>query len=123
AVAPAEGGPAVGAFGQRVRAAEADADVVAPAQSRRQPQHLFIAAAVAVEEDHERIGVVRLVAGGQEGAQRPAVRRLHLGGVEPLAGPEQTGGEVGTRHGESDYSVNRGSTEDAGPAAAGARLD
>ena len=89
-------------------------------QPRGQLKHLFVAAAVAVEEDHERIGVVWLVAGGQEGAQRPAVRRLHLGGVVPLAGPEQTGGEVGTRHGESDYSVNRGSAEDAGLAAAGA---
>ncbi len=120
--APAEGGPAVGPDAEGVGAAEADADVVAPAQARGQAQHLFVAAAVAVQKHHQRIGIVRLVAGGQEGAQRPAAHGLHFGGVEPLAGPEQTGGEVGTRHGESDYSGSRNSSDHAGIAAAGASL-
>lgn len=86
---PGEGGPAVGAPAERVRPAEADADVVAAAQARGQPQHLFVAAAVAVQEHHQWIGVIVLVPGGQERAQRPAGRRLHFGGVKALAGAEQ----------------------------------
>ncbi len=120
--APAERGPAVGPDAEGVGAAEADADVVAPAEARGQAQHLFVAAAVAVQKHHQRIGIVRLIAGGQEGAQRPAAHRLHFGGVEPLAGPEQTGGEFGTRHGGSDYSGSRSSSDHAGIAAAGASL-
>ena len=64
------------AASRALRAAQADADVVAPAQPRGQPQHLLLVAAVAVEEDQQRVRVVRLVAGRQEGADRQRVRGL-----------------------------------------------
>src|SRR5262245_41793131 len=75
-LAPGEADAAIGPRPHALGPAQADADVVAPAQPWRQPHHLFLVAAVAVEKDQQRIGVIGFVAGWQEGADRPAVDGL-----------------------------------------------
>ena len=61
----------------------------------------FLIAALAVKKDQQRIGVIRLVASGQERADRPAGRRLDFRRVEPLGGPDRSPVDVGMRHAES----------------------
>jgi len=112
------GESAVGSLAEGVRPAETDTDVVAPAQAWGQAKDLFVAAAVAVQEYQQRIRVVGFIAGGQERAKRPAGRRLHLRSIKPFTGTKQTSGEIGARHGESDYSENRSSVKRKGFAAA-----
>src|SRR5207302_448 len=97
-LSPAVAGPTVGSRAGTLGAAQADADVVAPAQTRGQPKGLLLVAAVAVEEDQQRIGVMRLVAGRQEGADRPTVEGLHLGGVEALDQGRRVPGKMSMRH-------------------------
>ncbi len=50
--------------------AQRDADIIAPAHVGGEAQDLFFVAAVPVEEDQQRVRIIRLVAGWQEGADR-----------------------------------------------------
>src|SRR5262249_1153591 len=102
--APAEAGPAVGAVAQLLRAAQADADVVAAAQARGQPQDLLLVAAPAVEEHQQRVRITGLVAGRQEGPHRQPARGVHLGGVEAFRGAKRTPGEIDERHATTRYA-------------------
>src|SRR5262249_38267859 len=52
----------------------------------------------AVEEDHQRIGVARLVAGRQETANRETFRLFHLGGVESFRGSVHLPRNIRSRH-------------------------
>ncbi len=68
-----------------MRATQADADEVAPAESRRQLHDLLFAAAVAMQKDEERIGVVRLIARRQERFDGQPLRGLHFRSVKALS--------------------------------------
>src|SRR5204863_6817707 len=86
--APTVAEPAVGALTNELLAAQAHTNIVAPAQPGSQAQDLLLVAAVAMEEDEQRIGVVRLIARRQERPHRQPAERLQLGRVEPFRGPE-----------------------------------
>src|SRR5579884_1877053 len=93
----AEAAIAAGLHG--LKAPQADTDEVPPAQPGRQAEHLGFTAAVAVQEDHQRVGVIRFVAGWQEGPHGQASReRLDLRVIETFCGPKRAPEKVGLRH-------------------------
>ena len=91
---------------QRLRATQADTDIVAAAQARRQFENLFFVAAVAMKKDQERIGVLRLVARRQERSDRQPARRRYFRGIKTLRGSKQTPGKVSVWH-EATYRAQR----------------
>src|SRR5262249_1111595 len=102
-VAAAIGGPgvaepAVGAGAEELGALEADTNVVPPAEAWGQAEDRLLAAAVAVEEDQQRVRIVGFVAGRQEGADGPAHRGANFRRVKAFLGPDVAPGEVGMRH-------------------------
>src|SRR5438105_12521203 len=90
---------AVRALAEVLGTTQADADVIAPAEPGRQAEDLLLIAAVAVQEDQQRVGVVRLVAGGEKGAHGEAAGGLYFRRVKALGRTKQTPGETGVRHG------------------------
>src|SRR5579875_307230 len=114
---PAVGREAVVAQSQGAWSAQTDADVIAPAQLRRQTKDLLLAAAATMQKDQQRIRIIRLVAGRQEGPQRPSaaafVRGRHFRGVKTLGWTRQTGGQFGMCHEKPDCSSSSDSAKGA----------
>src|SRR5262249_28862851 len=98
AVAPAVAEAAVAARAEQHGAAQTDADVIAPAQARGQPQDLLLIAAQTVEEHQQRVRIAGLVAGGQESPYGQGPRRGDLAGVKPLFGFDGLPADVGVGH-------------------------
>src|SRR5262249_16985325 len=112
--APAKRGSAVGTKANGMRPSQGDANVVAPAQARRQTQDLFFTPARAMQEDHQRNGIVRLVAGGQERAQWQPTGSVNLRLVKPFERACRPPEQIGMRHGSSDNVESANSAEDNG---------
>src|SRR5262249_26639450 len=111
---PAKRGPAIGTKANGMRTPQGNANVVAPAQARRQTQDLFFTPAPPLQEDYQRIRVVRLVAGGQERAQRQPTGSVNLRLVKPFERAGRSPEQIGMRHGSSDNVESANSTEDNG---------